>query len=130
MKRLKSKESAVEPLPFYAKVRVGAGRGVPANAVGKLGVVLGRAPLAVGHWTYSIFLEGLNESYSLPHAALWPTGEVLKRSDIYGGETVALQKCRTIDPTRREHHVGGSRVRCLKAHLRSTTSREMAMPRA
>lgn len=73
-----------DPIPFYAKVKVTSGKGVPAKAVGRTGIVLGRAQLKTGRWTYSVFLGGLNVSYSLPHIALKPTGEILSRNDIYG----------------------------------------------
>jgi hypothetical protein len=89
MTRLK-KRAAVRPLPFYAKVEVKRRNGVPPEVVGTNGIVLGRAKLKTGQWSYSVFLGGLNESYSLPHLALRPTGEVLQRSDIYHGDVLRV----------------------------------------
>ena len=85
-----SAKRAVKPFPFYAKVWVTQKRGVPAEAVGKMGVILGRAQSPSRQWNYSVFLKGLDESYSLPHLALTPTGEVLNRTDIYGGDKVRV----------------------------------------
>jgi hypothetical protein len=94
VKNIAQRQSAAdrqsEPLPFFAKVKVERYKGVPAKAAGKNGLVLGRAQLKTGRWQYSVFLGGLNESYSLPHAALKPTGEVMKRCDIYGNDKVRV----------------------------------------
>ncbi|HZL36270.1 MAG TPA: hypothetical protein VFC78_13210 [Tepidisphaeraceae bacterium] len=84
------KRKPVAPLPFYAEVHVKQRSGVPDEVVGLGGVIFGRAQLRNGQWSYSVSLQGLAESYALPHAALEPTGEVFQRSDFYKGEAVKI----------------------------------------
>ena len=56
---------------------------MPAEFVGRKGVILGRAKLAAGGWNYGVFFQG--DSYYLPHASLKPTGVVFERGEIYSG---------------------------------------------
>ncbi len=83
-------KAGIEPLPFYAQVRVVQHKGVPVEVVGRIGYVLGRAQLKGGQWNYSVYLGGLNESYSLPHGALEPTGEILTRDEFYGPDKLRV----------------------------------------
>jgi hypothetical protein len=83
-------EKSTEPLPFFAQVRVKDHGRIPAKAAKKIGVILGRSQSKSGVWRYSVFLGGLNESYSLPHAALLPTGKLLQRGEIYGGDKLRV----------------------------------------
>ena len=77
-------------MPFYSVVRVKKQSNVPAEVVGKLGIILGRAGTR-GRWDYSVFVQGVEESYSLPHSALAPTGKVLRRDELYGGDMMRVR---------------------------------------
>lgn len=84
------KMRSVEPLPFYAEVAVEHGFGTPAEAVGKVGVVVGRTKLTSERWIYDVHFGDLGTSYVLLQAALTPTGKVLAWCDLYDGKTVQV----------------------------------------
>lgn len=79
-----------EPLPFYAKIQIGIAKGVPAEVIGKTGIIFGRAQNTRGRWNYSVRVDGMESSYYLPQIALTPTGEILHRRDLYSGATAKV----------------------------------------
>jgi hypothetical protein len=89
--RPSSRRRPQRPVDFYAVVKVRKLSALPAAVRDREGIVTGRAQTAAGRWNYSVWIRGLNKSYYLPHSALMPTGVILKRDELYGGQSIRVR---------------------------------------
>jgi hypothetical protein len=89
--KLVARRKSPTPLPFYAVVQIRNRQAVPQAVRGQHGVVVGRARNSRGGWAYSVAIRDADGSYYLPHATLKPTGNVLKREDLYKGDKLRVR---------------------------------------
>jgi hypothetical protein len=70
---------------FYEVVRVLPTGKYPHGVSGAFGAVLGRAETDDGLWTYTLSIEGVEETWSFNEEELEATGQRKTRSDFYDG---------------------------------------------
>lgn len=71
------------PLAIFSQVLITGSDSSLDDISGQQAIVLGRARNRDGTWVYTVRVEGMSETFFVPHAALRATGRALAHADVY-----------------------------------------------
>jgi hypothetical protein len=87
---LQAERSGFEALPERARVKIVGTLEDAPELTGRTGVALAGGPTDSG-WSYTVLVDGMDESYVLPRSALLYLGDAIPMDHLYSGESLRVQ---------------------------------------